>query len=122
MKRGESYTYSPEWLKNKKPTINPKNNDNCFPYALTAALNHQYIENSPQRISKIEPFIDQYNWKETDFPSLSKDWKRFQENYKTIALNILLVPCNTEKLRLAYKSKYDFKHDNQLILLMIIDG
>ena len=62
---------SPEWLKNKKPKINPKNN-NCFQYALTAALNHQYIENNPQRISKIEPFIDQYNWKEIDFPSLKR--------------------------------------------------
>ena len=25
-----SYMGSPEWLKNKKATINPKNNDNCF--------------------------------------------------------------------------------------------
>ena len=70
LKRGESYINSPEWLKNKKSTINPKNNDdNCFQYALTVALNHQNIEKSPERISKIKPFIDQYNWKETDFPS-----------------------------------------------------
>ena len=31
LKRGGSYIDSPEWLKNKKATINPKNNDdNCF--------------------------------------------------------------------------------------------
>ena len=31
LKRGGSYVDSPEWLKNKKATINPKNNDdNCF--------------------------------------------------------------------------------------------
>ena len=60
-------------MKNKKPTINPKNNDdNCFQFALTAALSHQYIEYNPQRISKIELFIDQYNWKEIDFPSHSR--------------------------------------------------
>ena len=31
LNRGESYIDSPEWLKNKKATINPKNNDDkCF--------------------------------------------------------------------------------------------
>ena len=74
LKRSGSYIDSPEWLKIKKATINPQNNDdNCFQYALTVALNHQHIANNPQRISKIKPFTDQFNWKETDFPSLSKD-------------------------------------------------
>ena len=51
---GSSYIDSPEWLKNKKATINPKNNDdNCFQYALTVALNYQNIKKDPQRISKI---------------------------------------------------------------------
>ena len=41
LKRGKSYIKSLEWLRNKEPTINPKNNnDNCFQYALTIALNH----------------------------------------------------------------------------------
>ena len=30
--------------------------------------------------------------------------------------------CNTENVRLAYNSKYNFKRENQLILLMITDG
>ena len=35
-KRDGSYIDSPKWLKNKKATINPENNDdNCFQYALT---------------------------------------------------------------------------------------
>ena len=80
------------------------------------------IEKNPQRISKIKPFIDQYNWKEIDFPSHSKDWKKFEQNNKRITLNILFVPYNTEKIRLAYKSKYNFKRKNQVIMLMITDG
>ena len=37
---GRSYIDSPKWLKNKKETINSKNNnDKCFQYALTVALN-----------------------------------------------------------------------------------
>ena len=78
LKRGGSYIDSPEWLKNKKATINPQNkDDNCFQYALTVALNHQNIENNTQIISKVKPFIDQHNWKEIDFPSHLKDWKKF---------------------------------------------
>ena len=39
LNRGGSYIDSPEWIKNKKATINPNNNDNkCFQYALTVAL------------------------------------------------------------------------------------
>ena len=28
--------------------------------------------------AKIKPFIDKYNWKEIDFPSHNKDWKKFE--------------------------------------------
>ena len=56
LNRGGSYVDSPEWLKNKKATINPKNNDEkCFQYALTVALNYQNIKNNPERITKIKP-------------------------------------------------------------------
>ena len=64
----------------------------------------------------------EYNWKEIDFPSDSKDWKKFKSNNKSIGLNILYVPHNTEKIRHAYKSKYNLERQNQVILLMITDG
>ena len=71
---GGSYIDSPKWIKNKKSTINPKNNDyKCFQYAVTLALNLDKVSSHPERISKIKPFIEQYNWKEIDFPSTSKD-------------------------------------------------
>ena len=44
LNRRRSYIDSPEWLKNKKSTINPKNNDNkYFQYAVIVALNHKNI-------------------------------------------------------------------------------
>ena len=63
LSRGGSYIDSPKWLKNKKATINPQNkkDDRCFQYAATVALNYQKIKNNPERISKIKPFIHQYN-------------------------------------------------------------
>ena len=43
--RGGSYIDSPKWLKDKKSIINPKNNDNkCFQYAVTLALNLDKIK------------------------------------------------------------------------------
>ena len=70
----------------------------------------------------IKTFIDQYNWKEINFPSHSKDWKKFESNDKSIAINVLYVPYNTEKITHTYKSKYNLNRENQIIILMITDG
>ena len=59
-------------------------------------MHYEKIKKDPERISKIKPFIDQYNWKDIDFSkSHSKDWKKIESNNKSIALNILYVPHNT---------------------------
>ena len=123
LNRGGSYIHSPEWIKNKKSTINPKNDDyKCFQYAVTVSLNYDKINRDPQRVSKIKPFIDQYNWIDIDFPSTGKDWKKFELNNESIALNTLYVPHNTRKIHLAYKSKHNLAREKQVILLMITDG
>ena len=122
LNRGGSYIDSPKWLKDKKSTINPKNNDDkCFQYAVTLALNIDRIKKDPQRISKIKPFIDQCNWKDIEFPSNGKDWRKFELNNK-VAVNILYIPHNTKKIQLAYKSKNNLTCDKQVILLMITNS
>ena len=120
--RGGSYTDSPKWLKDKKSTINLKNNDHkCFQYVATLALNFDNINNHPEKIFRIRPFIDQYNWKEIEFPPTNKDWKKFELNNK-VALNILYISHNTKKIQLAYRSKYNLTYNKQIILLMITDA
>ena len=79
LNRDGSYIDSPQWLKNKKATTDPKdNNDKCFQYAKTVALNHHKINNHPERVSNIYLFINRYNWKEIDFPSDKNGWKKFE--------------------------------------------
>ena len=96
--KGGSYIESPKWLKDKKCTINQKNTDNkCFQYATTLALNFNNIDKHHQRISKMKPFIDNYNWNDINFPAAKKDWNIFEVNNKNVALNILYVPFNTKK-------------------------
>ena len=116
LNRGRSYIDSPELWKNKKATVNPKNNnDKCFPYPITAALNYIQIDHL-ERIPKIKPFIEHFNWKEIDFPSNKKDEIIFELNNKSNALNILFVPYDTEEIIHAYKSKHNLKRESQVFL------
>ena len=91
-------------------------------YSFVITQDHKQIKDYPERISNIMPHINKYNWKGVDFPSQNKDWKKTESNNKSIALNILYVPHNTEKICLAYKSKYNSTRENQAILLIITDG
>ena len=123
LNRRGSYIELAKWIKDKKSIIHPKNNDHkCFQYAVTLALNYDKIDRNPQRISKIRPFKDQYNWKDIDFPATSKDWKKFDQNNESIAVNILYVPHNTRKIHIAYKSRHNLTREKQVILLLITDG
>ena len=108
-----------------------------FQYAIIAALNYHNIDNHPERISKLKPFINNYNQKDIEFPANLKDWKKFECNNKTIALSVLYVLYNakqeinddedeneydgTKYIRPAYISKHNNKWDTQVNLLMIAD-
>ena len=90
-------------------------------YAISSALNYEKMNNHPERISKIKPFINKYDWKDINFPSHKEDWNTFENNNRLIALNILFVPYNTKQIRPAYVSKYNYDRENQVNLLMIAD-
>ena len=49
-------------------------------------LNHEEIKKDTQRITKIKPFANKYNWKGINFPSEKHDWKKIEKNNVTIAL------------------------------------
>ena len=59
------------WLQCKKEAIinNNNNNNNNFQSVLDDALNYQIIESDPQTISKLKPYINNYNWKKDKFSS-----------------------------------------------------
>ena len=93
LKRSGSYIETPEWIQNKGATMNCQNDDDkCFQYAITIALNYDEIGNHHQGVNKVHPFIDQCNGKDINFPSHVDDWKKFELNNKSIALNVLYVP------------------------------
>ena len=101
-------------LRSKKKAI--INGDSNFQNALDDALNYQAIKTNPERISKLKPYINKYNWKEIDFPAGPKDCIKFEQNNKTFALNVLNIPSNTKTISVAYKLKYSNKCKKQVIL------
>ena len=107
-------------LRGKKETI--ISGDNNFQNPLDDALNYQNIETHPERISRLKSYIIKYNWEGIEFPAGPKDWKKFEQNNKTIALNVLYIPHNTKTISVAYRSEYNNKRKKQVILLMITDG
>ena len=120
-----SYINSPEWLKNKKVTVNPQNTEDnkCFQYAITAALNYRNIgHHHPEKISKLKPFIGNYNWDNICFPARHKDYSAFDKNNSNIAINILYVPHNTKQVKQEYISKHNNERDTHVNLIMITDG
>ena len=108
------------WLRAEKEAI--INGDADFEDALDDALNYQTIEKDPQRISKLKPYINKYNWEGIDFPAGPKEWKKFERSNKAIAINILFIPHNTKTIRATYRSEYNNKRKKQVILLMITNG
>ena len=117
-KQGGSYIDSPRWLKDKKATVNPKNEDDkCFQYGATFSLNHEGIKWNPERVSNTKPLINKYNWEGINYPSILDDWKKFEKNNLTIPLNILYIK---EKETLSANiSKHNSTCEKQIILLMI---
>ena len=65
----------PEWVVNKRATINQKNlSDNkCFQYSVTVALHHQDNENHRERTANIGTHIGLYNLEGIEFSAGIKD-------------------------------------------------
>ena len=116
IRRGESYIMSPDWIASKKATINPKNekDNKCFQWSIIAALNYNIIKE--KELKKLLNFkrVD------IDFSSHQRYWENFEQENNSIAINVLFVSHNSEEIKLAYKSSYN-KRKNQVILLMIND-
>ena len=107
-------------LRAKKKAI--INSDFDFEDALDDALNYQNIETHLERILKLKPYINKFNWKGIGFPAVPKEWIKFEKNNKTIALNVLYIPCNTKTISVAYRSEYSNNHKKKVISLMITNS
>ena len=124
-RRGSSFIEQPAWLKNKKATINPQNNDiYCFMYAVTIALYSKELETkNTGRISKKgRMYADTFLWCDVNFPATYDDYKKFERPNDHVALNISYVPYEEENILPEYIRKRNFDDIDQIILLKISDA
>ena len=54
-------------------------------------LNYEKIKRDPQRITKVKPFLNKYNWEGINYLSEKDDWKKFEENNVTMAVNFFFM-------------------------------
>ena len=87
--RGGSHIELPDWIASKKAVINPKNMDEeCFKWAVLAALHHKEINVHPERN---QPFAEQYNWEGLDFWMDYKKISKFEKNNPEITVNVMFT-------------------------------
>ena len=122
---GGSYVHSPDWIENKKATINliNKKDNKCFQYVRDVALSPEEIKKDPKLKKKIKPFMNKYNWEGINFPSEvddSKFEKKFDKNNSTIALSVLYAKKEKNISCLCFKN--NLNREKQTILLLIPNG
>ena len=101
-----AFVETPKCIRFKKAVFNPKNNDNkSFQYSITLSLYHIEIGNNFNRITKLKPYTNNFNWNNTNFPPIKQDYKNFEINNDKIVLNIYQL--NNKKISQIYKSNYD---------------
>ena len=117
--RGSSYIKLPEWIANKKAVINPKNEDDdeCFKWAVIAALHHGEIEHH-ERINNLKPFVSRYNWHGIKFPATTNQISKFEKQNPDIAVNVLFLHLGKE-VRQYYISEYNGERNKVVDLLLI---
>ena len=103
--------------------INPQNKDEeCFKWAVIAALHHKEIKKNHQRISRLRPYENQYNWEGLEFPVSIKKIDKFEKNNPGIAVNVLFSNNKNQNIYTARRSERNVKCKKQVNLLMIVDG
>ena len=127
--RGSTYINLPPWIANKKAVINPQNHkdDECFKWGVIASLHHEEIDFHPERISKLKPYSDLYNWKGMQFPVTINQIEKFEKNNPSIAVNVLYFYSPKEgksKFKIAILRRSDGNASRSKVanLLLITDG
>ena len=121
--RSNAYIELPKWIKSKKVVINPQNKDEeCFKWAVIAALHHEDIKKDHQRIPMLRLHENQYNWKGLEFPVSIKEIDKFEKSNHGITVNVLFSNKKSIKIYTVRRSERNMKCKKQVNLLMIVDG
>ena len=88
--RAGRYIELPEWIKLKKACINIKNKDQkCFKYCIQSIVYDKISKHHPEEMFHYNKLKDDIlNWDGVNFPTGSRDIDRFEENNKSVSINV----------------------------------
>ena len=91
------------YIKEQQLTRKMKNDDECLRWSTISALNYSEITKK-----EFENIFKKIKHEDKDFSLHQRDWKTFEQNNMSIALNILFTSQNSGEITLAYQSEYSF--------------
>ena len=65
--------------------------------------------------------IKKFKRVDIDLSSYQRNWGEFEQNITSTALNVLLVSYSNEKIKLAYKSRYNNKRKKKKKKLLMVN-
>ena len=94
---------TPEWIKNKRCTINPANNKNLgnksFKYAITSSNTNGKHRT---RLNNIQKFIKDFVFEGINYPPNKENYENFENNNPSIKLTIFKTIKDENKLLIHY--------------------
>ena len=69
---------------------------------------------------EFENIFEKIKYEDNGFSLHKRDWKNFEQNNKSTALNVLFSSKDSEEIKLLYKSEYNLERENKVLLLMMM--
>ena len=88
-----------------------------MPWSTISALNYNEITKK-----EFESKFKKIKHEAKDFSSQQRDWENFEQSNESIAFNVFFASEDSEEITLVYKSKHNYKRENNALLLMINDN
>ncbi|KAF4532661.1 hypothetical protein B566_EDAN002896 [Ephemera danica] len=110
--KASSYLALPKHIAGTHAVINPQNEDQqCFKWAILA----EFVDNHANRIERLRPFEQSFNWTNINFPTSIKDVKKFEQG-NNITVNVFALDDEGKvyPVRVAETEKVD--HRDLLII------
>ena len=88
-----------------------------MPWSTISALNYNEITKK-----EFESKFKKIKHEDKDFSSQQRDWENFEQSNESIAFNVFFASEDSEEITLVYKSKHNYKRENNAPFLMINDN
>ena len=122
--RAGGYIELPEWIKLKKACINIKNKDQkCFKYCIQSKVYDKISKHHPEEMFHYNKLKnDILNWDGVHFPTGNRDIDRFEENNKSVSINVFEPDdCLNDKNIILHRGTKNRNAKYEIDLLKIYD-